>query len=47
MNTTGADEHVLEIERRNCGITEIFCAVRSRVPQFKKYPNIVIIEISR
>ena len=47
INTTGADEHVPEIERRNRSIKEIFRAARSRAQHFKKLPNLIIIEIAR
>ena len=47
VNTTAADEHVPEIERRNRVIKERFRAARNRAPHFKKFPNIVIIELAR
>ena len=43
INTTGADDHVPEIERRNRLIKERFRAARSRARHFKKLPNPIII----
>ena len=47
INTTAADEHVPEMERRNRVTKERFRAARNRAPHFKKLPNIMIIEIAR
>ena len=47
INTTGADEHVPDIERCNRVIKERFRAARSCARHLKKLPNLIIIGIAR